>query len=61
MAASEAELVRRAMRLGKLAAIRSEEYLAAHPAEIARRRRFFRRLLEVGRPSGRLDEARVQA
>ena len=48
------------MRLGALAAIRSEEYAVAHPAEIARRR-FFRRLLEVGRPSGRLDEARVQA
>ena len=29
MAASEAELVRRAMRLGELAAIRSEEYAAA--------------------------------
>ena len=29
MAASEAELVRRAMRLGALAAIRSEEYAAA--------------------------------
>ena len=29
MAASEAELVRRALRLGELAAIRSEEYAAA--------------------------------
>ena len=28
----------RALRLGELAAIRSEEYAAAHPAEIARRR-----------------------
>ena len=45
MAASEAELERRAMRLGELAAIRSEEYAAAHPEEIARRR-FFRPLLE---------------
>ena len=44
MAASEAELAMRAMQLGALAAIRSEEYAAAHPAEIARRRRFFRRL-----------------
>ena len=61
MAASEAELVRRAMRLGELVAVQGEENVAAHPAEIARRRRFFRRLLEVGRPSGRLDEARVQA
>ena len=61
MTVSEAELIRRAMWLGELAAIRSEEYAAAHPEEIARRRRFFRRLLEVGRPSGRLDEARVQA
>ena len=32
----------RAMWLGELAAIRSEEYVAAHPA---RRRFFFRRLL----------------
>ena len=46
MAASEAELIRRAMRLGELAAIRSEEYAAVHPEEIARRRRFFRRLQE---------------
>ena len=29
-----------------VAAIRSEEYAAAHPEEIARRRLFFRRLLE---------------
>ena len=36
----------RAMRLGALAAIGSEEYAAAHPAEIARRRVFFWRLLE---------------
>ena len=61
MAASEAELARRTMRLGALAAIRSEEYAAAHPEEIARRRRFFRRLLEECRQSGRLDEARVRA
>ena len=55
MAASEAELARRAMWLGELAAIRSEEYAAAHPAEIARRRRFFRRLLEECCQSGRAD------
>ena len=61
MTASEAELARRAMRLGELAAIRSEEYAAAHPAEISRRRLFFRRLLGERRWSGRLDEARVQA
>ena len=61
MSANNAELVRRAMRLGKLAAIRSEEYLAAHPAEIARRRVFFWRLLGERRWSGRLDEVRVQA
>ena len=41
MAASEAELTRRAMRLGGLAAIQSEEYAAAEPEEIARRRLFF--------------------
>ena len=45
MAASEAELAMRAMQLGALAAIRSEEYAAAHPAEMARRR-----LLEECRP-----------
>lgn len=45
MAASETELARRAMWLGELAAIRSEENAAAHTAEIARRQRFFRRLL----------------
>ena len=61
MAASEAELAMRAMQLGALAAIRSEEYAAAHPAEIARRRRFFRRLLEECLRIGRLDEARMQA
>ena len=61
MTASEAELIRRAMQLGELSAIRSEENAAAHPEEIALRRRFFRRLLEEGRRSGRLDEARVQA
>ena len=61
MAASEAELARRAMWLGELAAIRSEEYAAAHPAEISRRRVFFWRLLGERRWSGRLDEARVQA
>ena len=36
----------RAMWLGELVAIRSEEYAAGHPAEIERRRRFFRRILE---------------
>ena len=51
----------RAMRLGALAAIRSEEYAAVHPAEIARRRVFFWRMLEECRRIGRLDEARVQA
>ena len=59
MVASEAELVRRAMRLGELAAIRSEEYAAAHPEEIARRRLFFRRLLEECRWSGRADAGAV--
>ena len=52
MAASEAELARRAMRLGALAAIRSEEYAAAYPAEISRRRLFFWRLLGERRWSG---------
>ena len=51
----------RAMWLDGLAAIRSEEYAAAHPAEISRRRRFFWWLLGERRWSGRLDEARVQA
>ena len=45
MTARETELARRAMRLGELAAIRSEENAVAHPAEIVWRRRFFRRLL----------------
>ena len=61
MTVSEAELIRRAMWLGELAAIRSEENVAAHSAEIARRQRFFRRLLGECRRIGRLDEARVQA
>ena len=52
MAASDAELIRRAMRLGELAAIRSEEYAAAHPEEIARRRLFFRRVLDECRLYG---------
>ena len=39
------DLEQKAMRLGALAAIRSEEYAAAHPEEIARRRLFFRRFL----------------
>ena len=52
MVASETELKWRAMRLGELAAIRSEEYAAAHPEEIARRRHFFRRVLEECRRSG---------
>ncbi|MCQ2449312.1 MAG: hypothetical protein MJ132_03890 [Clostridia bacterium] len=53
MAASEVELARLAMRLGELAAIRSEEYAAVYPEEIARRRLFFRRLLEeCRRPRG---------
>ena len=51
----------RAMWLGELVAIECEEYAAAHPEEIARRRLFFRRLLGECRRSGRLDEARVQA
>ena len=55
MVASETELKWRAMRLGELAAIRSEEYAAAHPEEIARRRLFFRRLLEECRWSSRSD------
>ena len=59
MAANDAESVKRAIRLGELAAIRSEEYAAAHPAEIARRRRFFRRLLEEGRHSGRWEADEV--
>ena len=49
----------RAMWLGELAAIRSEEYVAAHPAEIARRRFFFRRLLGECRRSGRLEADEV--
>ena len=53
--ASEVELARRAMRLGGLAAIQSEGYAVAHPEEIARRRLFFRRLLEECRWSGRAD------
>ena len=36
----------RAMWMGELVAIRSEEYAAVHPAEIERRRSFFRRMLE---------------
>ena len=59
MTVSEAELIRRAMWLGELAAIRSEEYAAAHPAEISRRRLFFRRLLEECRRSGRLEADEV--
>ena len=59
MAASEAELARRTMRVGELAAIRSEEYAAAHPEEIALRRRFFRRLLEECRRRGRLEADEV--
>ena len=59
MAASEAELARRAMWLGALAAIESEEYAAAHPKEIALLRRFFRRLLGERRWSGRLEADEV--
>ena len=59
MAASGTELTRRAMRLGALAAIRSEEYVAAHPVEIARRRLSFRRLLEEGRPWDRVEVGEV--
>ena len=55
MTAGDAELVRRVMRLGELAAIRSEEYAAAQPEEIARRRLFFRRLPAENRPSDRLE------
>ena len=46
---------RLAEAFGMLAAIESEEYAAAHPEEIARRRLFFRRLLEERRSSGRAD------
>ena len=59
MTVSEAELIRRAMWLGELAAIRSEENVAAHSAEIARRQRFFRRLLGERRWSGRLEADEV--
>ena len=59
--AEDRSLAQRADAFGMLAAIRSEEYATVHPAEISRRRVFFWRLLEVGRQSGRLDEARVQA
>ena len=59
MTVSEAELIRRAMWLGELAAIRSEENVAAHSAEIARRRRFFRRLLGERRWRGRLEADEV--
>ena len=59
MTVSEAELIRRAMWLGELAAIRSEENVAAHSAEIARRRRFFRRLLGERHWSGRLEADEV--
>ena len=59
MTVSEAELIRRAMWLGELAAIRSEENVAAHAAEIARRRRFFRRLLGECRRSGHLEADEV--
>ena len=52
MTVSEAELIRRAMWLGELAAIRSEENVAAHPAEIVWRRRFFRRRLSAYRKTG---------
>ena len=59
MTVSEAELIRRAVWLGELAAIWSEEYAAVHPAEIVRRRRFFRRLQEECRRSGRLEADEV--
>ena len=59
MTVSEAELIRRAMWLGELAAIRSEENAAAHSAEIARRRVFFWRLLGERRWSGRLEADEV--
>ena len=59
MTVSEAELIRRAMWLGELAAIRSEENVAAHPAEIARRRRVLRRLLGERRWRGRLEADEV--
>ena len=55
MVASETELKWRAMRLGELAAIRSEEYAVTHQEEIARRRLFFRRLLEENRWRGRAE------
>ena len=44
---------RLAEAFGMLAAIESEEYAAAHPAEISRRRVFFWRLLGERRWSGR--------
>ena len=59
MTASEAESARRAMWLGELVAVQGEEYAAAHPAEIARRRRFFRRLLGGCRRSGHLEADEV--
>ena len=59
MTVNEAELIRRAMWSGELAAIRSEENVAAHSAEIARRQRFFRRLLGERRWSGRLEADEV--
>ena len=46
---------RLAEAFGIFAAIESEGYAVAHPAEIARRRLFFRRLLEECRWSGRAD------
>ena len=53
------DLVQKAMQLGELAAIRSAEYAAAHPAEIAQRRLLFRRMLEECRRNGRLEADEV--
>ena len=50
---------RLAEAFGMLAAIESEEYAAAHPAEIVRRRVFFWRLLGERRWSGRLEADEV--
>ena len=55
--AGHADVATRRASRSREAAIRSEEYAAAHPGEIARRRLFFRRLLGVSRWSGRAEAA----
>ena len=50
--AEDRSLAQRADAFGMLAAVQGEEYAAAHPAEISRRRFFFRRLLEECRWRG---------